>query len=79
MPNTVLVTGGSGFIGTWVLRELLEAGRRLVAHGARIFQRGEQRDGRIGNESTDSFGAGYKKLRFILLPSFSCHIAHSPD
>ena len=23
MQNTVLVTGGNGFIGTWVLRELL--------------------------------------------------------
>lgn len=29
--ETVLVTGGSGFIGTWVLRDLLEAERRVVA------------------------------------------------
>lgn len=29
--NAVLVTGGSGFIGTWVLRELLGHGKRLVA------------------------------------------------
>jgi len=31
MQNTVLVTGASGFIGKWVLRELLEAGARVVA------------------------------------------------
>ena len=35
MQNTVLVTGASGFIGTWVLRELLEAGARVVALDAR--------------------------------------------
>ncbi|QDU24993.1 dTDP-4-dehydro-6-deoxyglucose reductase [Anatilimnocola aggregata] len=31
MSHSVLVTGGSGFIGTWVLRELLESGARAVA------------------------------------------------
>ena len=30
-PVTILVTGGSGFIGTWVLRELLARGIRPVA------------------------------------------------
>ena len=30
MAPTVLVTGGSGFIGTWVLRDLLQCGARPV-------------------------------------------------
>ena len=29
--ETVLVTGGSDFMGTWVLRDLLEAGKRVIA------------------------------------------------
>lgn len=29
--SAVLVTGGGGFIGSWVLRDLLRAGRRVVA------------------------------------------------
>lgn len=34
MSETVLVTGGSGFIGTWVLRALLARGIRAVAFDA---------------------------------------------
>lgn len=32
MTSTVLVTGGSGFIGTWVLKELLADGCRVVVY-----------------------------------------------
>ncbi|MBC8353109.1 MAG: NAD(P)-dependent oxidoreductase [Planctomycetes bacterium] len=38
MQDTVLVTGGSGFIGSWVLRELLRGGRRVVALDVRPAQ-----------------------------------------
>lgn len=31
MASSVLVTGGSGFIGTWVLRELMQQGVRSIA------------------------------------------------
>ena len=34
MSATVLVTGGGGFIGTWVLRALLARGIRAVAFDA---------------------------------------------
>lgn len=36
MGNVVLVTGGGGFIGTWVLRELLRRGARAVVLDTQI-------------------------------------------
>ena len=36
MSNTVLVTGGCGFIGTWVIRELLSRGLKPVAFDRQI-------------------------------------------
>lgn len=43
MTTAVLVTGGSGFIGTWVLRELLSRGMRPVAFDLRQNQERWQR------------------------------------
>lgn len=49
--ETVLVTGGGGFIGTWVLRELLACGLRPVAFDT---QANQQRWSRIlGPQATD--------------------------
>ena len=52
MTDSILVTGGGGFIGTWVLRELLSRGLRPVvfdvqrnpqALGADLGKRGSGR------------------------------------
>ena len=51
MNDSVLVTGGAGFIGTWVLRELLSRGLRPVAFD---LQRNSDRWQRIlGDGATD--------------------------
>jgi len=57
MNDSVLVTGGSGFIGTWVLRELLSRGLQPVAFD---LQRNTDRWQRVmGDTATDvSFVAG---------------------
>lgn len=47
MPETVLVTGGSGFIGTWVLHELLSRGLTPVVVDV---QRGTERWQRVLGE-----------------------------
>ena len=44
MSENVLVTGGSGFIGSWVLRELFKRGARPVVYD---LQRGDERWERI--------------------------------
>ena len=36
MSNTVLVTGGGGFIGSWVLRELLSRGLSSIAYDKQL-------------------------------------------
>lgn len=55
--ETVLVTGGCGFIGTWVLRELLAQGLRPVAFDTQPHPERWQRI--LGKRATDvSFVAG---------------------
>lgn len=40
MNRTALVTGGTGFVGQWLLRSLLEAGWRVVAMGLHSHEAG---------------------------------------
>ena len=55
MSESVLVTGGGGFIGTWVLRELLSRGLRPVAFDV---QKNDQRWQRI-------LGSDAAKIAFV--------------
>ena len=53
--GSVLVTGGGGFIGTWVLRELLSRGLQPVAFDV---QKHDERWQRV-------LGAGASQVRFV--------------
>ena len=55
MSDCFLITGGSGFIGTWVLRELLERGARAVVVDS---QKAPERWGRVlGSRSSEVISA----------------------
>jgi UDP-glucose 4-epimerase len=54
-PKTVLITGGTGFVGTYVCRLLAERGRTAIATGIEPFTA----------EGVFALGAGVSSVRFV--------------
>ena len=55
MSDVVLVTGGSGFIGTWVLREVLRRGAKAVV--VDVVSVGERRRRVLGERASEAIDA----------------------
>lgn len=79
MSNTVLVTGGSGFIGSWVLRDLVRSGHRTVVVDVAPAHQRWQRI--IGEQARELIWADAKltdrdALRAIIEQHGVTHIIH---
>lgn len=72
MGNAVLVTGGSGFVGSWVIRELLQRGMKPVVFD---LHRNDERWRRvIGSAAKDiEFVAGRLQDRSLLKQTIESH------